>query len=123
MESLIRQVLGDSGITFESLIHIPEEDSTIIIGAKSKAVNKTLPNVIGGYAGKSLIEIIRDDLDKAYKDYKEYKDYVESDYDEGLVDGIAHALGILRSSSREHELDEAQKRYESRKGQLTNSHS
>lgn len=51
--------------------------------------------VHSGYAGKSLIEKIRDDLDQLYDE--------DDEYSKGLKDGIIHALSILRSTSPEEE--------------------
>lgn len=63
----------------------------------------------GGYAGKSLIEKIRDDLDTVVDELQYGITELESglEYKQGLADGIAHALGVLTSSSMESEFDES----------------
>ena len=72
----------------------------------------TLRNSHGGYAGKSLIEMIRDDLAETIGDYEEKKaqltgeagdGWEEAEYLDGLIDGICHALGILRQNDGETE--------------------
>ena len=92
----------------------------------------------GGYHGKSLQEQIRDDLDQAYS---EWKTRVEIDQqmharnkegnrpeddgqrkfhcqqcfdalgDQYFAEGIAHALGVLRSTSADVEWEAAAERY------------
>ena len=73
----------------------------------------------GGYHGKSLQEQIRDDLDTAYSDFQkcdesdyENRDAISQfDFQKGLAEGIAHALGVLRSTSADVEWDAAAERY------------
>lgn len=70
--------------------------------------NVTLRNSHGGYAGKSLIEKIRDDLAETIGereamnklDVGENGDVAqaEAEYLDGLIDGMCHALGILRQN-------------------------
>lgn len=69
----------------------------------------TLKSSHGGYAGKSLIEKIRDDLHETIGDREEKRKRngdqsdTESEYLDGLIDGICHALGILRGNDGETE--------------------
>lgn len=67
----------------------------------------------GGFAGKSLIEKIRDDLDESFDQLQNLsgEELVEHDYHDGLTDGIAHALGILRQTSGEEEIKYALNRW------------
>ena len=70
-----------------------------------------IPTTHAGSRGKSLIEMIRDDLRESigevYKnvgvDGKTPVRDSESEYLDGLIDGIAHALGILRGNEGEEE--------------------
>lgn len=92
----------------------------------------------GGYHGKSLQEQIRDDLDQAYSDWKTRVEIDQQMHarnkDEGrpeddgrrkfhcqqcfdalgdqyFAEGIAHALGVLRSTSADTEWEAAEERY------------
>lgn len=71
----------------------------------------------GGYEGKSLVEKIRDKLDRAYRDWLAMDPKVEHGRHEpmlarawGRIEGVASALGILRSTSTKHEIEEAKER-------------
>ena len=85
-----------------------------------KKMNKIAEESHGGYAGKSLVEKIRDDLDQAFINWMTYGREGE-DYDpaevarlDGIVEGIAHALGVLCSSSCDVEYEAAVNRYQNR---------
>ena len=65
----------------------------------------------GGYHGKSLQEQIRDDLDQAYSNWKTNENPSESEFHVGFAEGIAHALGVLRSTSADTEWEAAEERY------------
>lgn len=72
----------------------------------------------GGYHGKSLQEKIRDDLDEAYKNHMDLfdssvgNDRLEEIWrSESFAEGIAHALGVLRSTSADTEWEAAEERY------------
>ena len=67
----------------------------------------------GGYHGKSLQEKIRDDLDEAYKMHRHEEDTFgqDTDHNDRFAEGIAHALGVLRSTSADTEWEAAQERY------------
>jgi hypothetical protein len=74
-------------------------------GQPAKVKDSAPVRTHGGYAGKSLIEMIRDDLRTTIADFEEEKlskiandDPYENDYLDGLIDGICHALGILRQN-------------------------
>lgn len=66
----------------------------------------TLRNSHGGYAGKSLIEKIRDDLAETIGERENMNNLevgengdvaqAEAEYLDGLIDGMCHALSILR---------------------------
>ena len=76
-----------------------------------------LENSHGGFAGKSLINMIQDSLDKGMVDWNEAK---EVSYDDelklqGYVAGMAKALGILRGTSVKTEIDESRQRLSERK--------
>ena len=59
----------------------------------------TLKNSHGGYAGKSLIEKIRDDLRETIGEYESLLSNDENvEYLDGLLDGMCHALAILRGN-------------------------
>lgn len=87
----------------------------------------TLRNSHGGYAGKSLIEKIRDDLRETIDEYEKYRDpkkpidqewdEVQENYLTGLIDGMCHALGILRGNDGETERNWAQAEYRETKRQ------
>lgn len=69
----------------------------------------------GGFEGKSLIEKIRDKLDKARDTWKEFE--AEDDEQDasrnrshGRCEGLAAALGILRGTSTKHEMEECESR-------------
>lgn len=64
--------------------------------------------------GQSIVEKIRDDLDAVYKEYKDQEKSGGADvfFNMHIAEGIAHALGILRGSSADHEWEEAEQRYE-----------
>lgn len=62
----------------------------------------------GGYHGKSLQEQIRDDLDSAYAEYREDAQRTDREF---FAEGIAHALGVLRSTSADVEWEAAAERY------------
>ena len=100
-----------------------------------KAVaNATLAASHGGCEGKSIIEILQDDLDTAmdsYMDYVEKRDRGEFDismigeyglinsekclsHADGIVDGLCKALAKMRSSSADHEWEQAKERFEQR---------
>ena len=75
---------------------------------------KILEQSHGGYTGKSLIEKVRGDLDVTVEELqndveKVFNGDVDSgiEYKQGLADGIAHALGIFRSSSMDCEISES----------------
>ena len=85
-----------------------------------KKMNKIAEESHGGYAGKSLVEKIRDDLDQAIINWMSYgRDGEDFDPNElnkldGMVEGIAHALGVLCSSSCDVEYEAAINRYQNR---------
>ena len=82
-----------------------------------------IPTTHAGSRGKSLIEMIRDDLrttidtlEKSLEGYSDRKSAIahEFGYEDGLIDGIAHALGILRGNEGEEERREEGSREEKR---------
>lgn len=86
-----------------------------------KKMNKIAEESHGGYAGKSLVEKLKDDLDEALKNWMTYGRPDEETYDstelarlDGICDGIAHALGVLCSSSADVEYNDALNRYQNR---------
>ena len=86
-----------------------------------KKMNKIAEESHGGCAGKSLVEKLKDDLDEALKNWMTYGRPDEETYDstelarlDGIVEGIAHALGVLRSSSCDVEYEAAVNRYQNR---------
>lgn len=69
----------------------------------------TLKNSHGGYAGKSLIEKIRDDLRETIGEYESLLSNDENvEYLDGLLDGMCHALAILRGNDGATERDWAE---------------
>ena len=83
-----------------------------------RKMNKITEESHGGYAGKSLVEKIRDDLDLAYQDFMEVPEDHEHSQEwalaQGLAEGIAHALGVLRSTSADSEWEEAENRWKAK---------
>lgn len=80
----------------------------------------TLKSSHGGYAGKSLIEKIRDDLRESIGEYESLlSNDGEVEYLDGLIDGISHALGVLRGNDgqAEREWAESEWRVTQRKAQ------
>lgn len=75
--------------------------------AKKKAEDDrryALLRATGGFAGKSLIDYIREDLGDVIGEYEALLSNSESvEYLDGLIDGICHALGTLRQNSGEDE--------------------
>lgn len=55
-----------------------------------------------GPQGKTLVEKIQDELDAAVQHFNEKGQQTE---DAWFAEGVAHALGILRSTSSDTELD------------------
>ncbi|ABD58680.1 gp81 [Mycobacterium phage PLot] len=78
-----------------------------------------LEDTHGGYAGKSLAEKMQDKLDSAYKawrnaggsDHRQNSQQGRHSRNFGRVEGCAAQLGILRSTSTKHEIEEAERRY------------
>lgn len=66
----------------------------------------------GGFHGKSLQQQIIQDLDQAAADLAGMSLGDGIAYQEGLVDGIAHALGVLRSTGMETEIEASKERLE-----------
>jgi hypothetical protein len=69
----------------------------------------------GGFAGQSLVEKIRDKLDDAIISLREgerlgFQGNLNADRAYGRVEGVAAALGILRSTSTTSEIEEAKER-------------
>lgn len=71
-----------------------------------------LANSHGGFAGKSLADKMRDDLDEAYQEWKD--DEGTKDYWTGFCEGICQALGVLRGSSCDAEWELMEARYQER---------
>jgi hypothetical protein len=71
-----------------------------------------------GKRGKSIVEKIREALDETYVEWRDRVESPEPDFDPMFVPdfeysrGIARALGILRGTTEEHEMSEAEERYE-----------
>ena len=79
-----------------------------------------IKNSHGGFQGKSIAEKIEVELDREFKEFREWMDTPTSDDADkygtfGTCEGLAIALGILRSSSQEHEMDLAEERYNANK--------
>lgn len=71
-----------------------------------------LADTHGGFHGKSLQQQIIQDLDQAVTDLAGMTLGDGIAYQEGLVDGIAHALGVLRNTSMETEIEASKERLE-----------
>lgn len=71
-----------------------------------------LADTHGGFHGKSLQQQIIQDLDQAAADLAGMSLGDGIAYQEGLVDGIAHALGVLRSTGMETEIEASKERRE-----------
>ena len=76
-----------------------------------------------GEKGPRLSDLMRDKLDRAYRDWnsancsrppKKFTDEEAQDLARywGRVEGCAAQLGILRSTSTKHEIEEAKERHE-----------
>ncbi|AKU45392.1 hypothetical protein MADRUGA_103 [Mycobacterium phage Madruga] len=82
-----------------------------------KQSQPVLNNSHGGYAGKSLIQKIRDDLRETIGEREEKRirnsdqSDTESEYLDGLIDGMCHALGILRQNEGDVERRWAEAEY------------
>lgn len=73
----------------------------------------------GGYAGKSIQDYIRDDIDKALVAWETHmcdpvdlKSMEKNSFLEGLVKGMCHVLAKLRGTKMQTELDESYDRVE-----------
>lgn len=68
-----------------------------------------------GFAGKSLVEKIRDDLDEVFNDpdsqYDSDRDEFADIADDKFAEGLAHALGVLRGTDADTEWKLAKERY------------
>lgn len=80
-----------------------------------------LADTHGGFAGKSLVEKIREELDEAFAAWADLPcdgctpgcdDCMRADTALSYAEGIACALGILRSTSQDEEMNLAEERYE-----------
>jgi hypothetical protein len=71
----------------------------------------TLPieNAHSGYAGKSLVNFIQESLDKAYQEFDDASG-TDAIRLQGYVAGLAKALGIIRGTSVQSELEESRRR-------------
>ena len=69
----------------------------------------------GGFAGKSLVEQIREDLDTVFSDPDREFNLERHEFsdiaDDKFAEGIAHALGVLRGTSADEEWRLAEERY------------
>ena len=92
---------------------VPSDDMVIVMNPKEKQ-KKMLANSHGGFAGKSLLEKSRDDLDEAYRFFQSEEFDEDPAYQEGLIDGIAHSMGITRGTSMDEEKRLMIYRYEQR---------
>lgn len=130
METVVKQALSAAGVNTESVV--VDGDTVILIGVQLPRSAQNMGHCVPH--GKSLIEKIRDDLDEAYEGWKTrvkidsefHKSTAAVDWDnrqhcqfcfdalgdQYMAEGIAHALGVLRSSSADHEWEEAEQRYE-----------
>lgn len=68
-----------------------------------------LENSHGGFAGKSLVNRIQDSLDKGMCDFREASG-TEALKLQGYVAGMAKALGIIRGTSVQTEINESRAR-------------
>lgn len=81
-----------------------------------------LENSHGGFAGKSLINVIQDSLDNGMVDFEHTKikhaeckvGNSQLDQLQGYVAGMAKALGILRGTSVKTEIEESRERLSER---------
>lgn len=89
-----------------------------------------LENSHGGLAGKSIVNVIQDSLDKGMTDWNDKKEEIkkqniwnecansvlfdQSSQLQGYVAGIAKALGILRGTSVKTEINESRERISER---------
>lgn len=104
-------IVGDAVVASDGMV--------IVMNPKEKHQKKMVANSHGGFAGKSLIEKIRDDLDEMFI---EYKDAVKENelggnglavcQKESFVEGMCQAMGIMRSTTCDEEWKLAEFRYE-----------
>lgn len=116
MANSIKTAIEIFGIDNDGVL--ASDDMVIVMNPKEKHQKKMLANSHGGYAGKSLIEMIRDDLDESYKAFRENEESCDSDPValENFAEGMCQALGIMRSTSCDEEWKLAGYRYEQSNG-------
>jgi len=84
-----------------------------------------LENSHGGYAGRSLVNVMQETLDKTLVEFEEMNDKEGVEFDEvvcdrlqGMVAGMAKMIGIIRGTSVQTEIQESRQRIRER--QMTN---
>lgn len=92
---------------------VVSDDMLIVMNPSEK--RSDAKSTHGGYAGKSLIETIREDLDTVYSQYKASELPDDSSILIGLEkfsEGMCQALGTLRGTSCDEEWKMMEYRYE-----------
>jgi len=89
----------------EALVRQLERGEAATVKQSSQSyLSKAAATSHGGYAGKSLIEKIRDDIRETIGEYESLVTGDENvEYLDGLLDGMCHALAVLRGNDGETE--------------------
>ena len=114
MAESAKVALDTFGLAYDAVV--PSDDMLIVMNPKEK---RNAQSSHGGFAGKSLIDKIRDDLDEVFKDGKEHQCDTSAAciaktclaYDNPFAEGMCQALGILRGTSCDEEWEMTEYRY------------
>ena len=113
MAESAKVALDTFGLAYDAVV--PSDDMLIVMNPKEK---RNAQSSHGGFAGKSLIDKIRDDLDEVFKEYKEKELLACADCnqlsEESFAEGMCQALSILRGTSCDEEWKMTEYRYEQR---------
>lgn len=80
-----------------------------------------LENSHGGFAGRSLVNVMQETLDSTYIEFKSADQSAEEDHEievrdrlQGMVAGMAKMIGIIRGTSVRTEINECKQRVSER---------
>ena len=115
MAESAKVALDTFGLAYDAVV--PSDDMLIVMNPKEKSASKkTFDNSHGGFAGKSLIEKIRDDLDETFAEFKKKELLGCADcgqlYEETFAEGMCQALSVLRGTTCDEEWAMTEFRYE-----------
>lgn len=111
MAESAKVALNTFGLAYDAIV--PSDDMLIVMNPKEK---RNAQSSHGGFAGKSLIDKIRDDLDEVFKNFRENQETLDEDPValENFAEGMCQALSILRGTSCDEEWKMTEYRYEQR---------